>query len=335
MSTPNSYKNFIAATADIAFLDTLGNSAEFTKDELEANLEEHTIADPTAGQWRTIGLIKSGEGYCHELDGAGYVLNVGFNDRNLPAAVINEKLVERMLDVEKRQGYKVGRKQIAELKDEVVNELLPKAFIKRSTVPVIITRAFNRTLILVFTGSPKKFDDTMAFMNQVFAGWESYRPAIMQVNNSITDNLNRIAREQDSDYFQVADAATLKGADKRTVRIKNAEIDSGEFQALLNDTTYDVQELSLFQINDDGDLTCAFSVNDALIFKRVVIPDTSIDTHCRGDEAELDLHAYSYLVARVYSDLVTRFVNEELGGLVVPKSDEPTSNPTDENDDEL
>ena len=50
MSTPNSYKNFIAATADIAFLDTLGNSAEFTKDELEANLEEHAIADPTAGQ---------------------------------------------------------------------------------------------------------------------------------------------------------------------------------------------------------------------------------------------------------------------------------------------
>ena len=64
----------------------------------------------------------------------------------------------------------------------------------------------------------------------------------------------------------------------------------------------------------------------------MVIPDTSIDTHCRGDEAELDLHAYSYLVARVYSDLVTRFVNEELGGLVVPKKGEPT---TDENDDEL
>ena len=333
MSTPNSYKNFIAATADLAFLITLGNSAEFNKDELEANLEEHAITDPTAGQWRTIGLIKSSNGFCLDLDGAGHVLNIGFNDRNLPAAVINEKLVERMLDVEKRQGYKVGRKQIAELKDEVVNELLPKAFIKRSTVPVIITRAFNRTLILVFTGSPKKFDDTMAFMNQVFGTWESYRPTIMQVNNSITDSLNRIAREQDSERFQVADAATLKGADKRTVRIKNAEIDRGEFQALLNDTSYDVQEVSLFQISDDCDLTCAFSINDGLIFKRVVIPETSIDTHCRGEEAEIDQHAYSYLVARVYSDLVTRFINEELGGLVVPKKDKPATSTAD--DDEL
>ena len=61
-----------------------------------------------------------------------------------------------------------------------------------------------------------------------------------------------------------------------------------------------------------------------------MIPETSIDTHCRGEEAELDQHAYSYLVARVYSDLVTRFVSEELGGLVVPKKGEPSTADDDE-----
>ncbi|ERJ39749.1 DNA recombination-dependent growth factor C [Burkholderia sp. AU4i] len=52
----------------------------------------------------------------------------------LPASVINQVTKARALEVEEQQGFKVGRKQLRELKEQVTDELLPRAFsIRRDT----------------------------------------------------------------------------------------------------------------------------------------------------------------------------------------------------------
>lgn len=52
----------------------------------------------------------------------------------LPASVINQVTKERALEIEEQQGYKPGRKQLRELKEQVTDELLPRAFsIRRDT----------------------------------------------------------------------------------------------------------------------------------------------------------------------------------------------------------
>lgn len=75
-------------------------------------------------------------------------------DRLLPGSVVSEEVETRAIDLEKRQGYKPGRKQMRELKDLVTEELLPKAFTqKRRTLGVFAGQYF-----IVDTSSPARAD---------------------------------------------------------------------------------------------------------------------------------------------------------------------------------
>ncbi|MGA4046429.1 recombination-associated protein RdgC [Ralstonia nicotianae] len=52
----------------------------------------------------------------------------------LPASVVNQVTKARALEVEEQQGFKLGRKQLRELKEQMTDELLPRAFtIRRDT----------------------------------------------------------------------------------------------------------------------------------------------------------------------------------------------------------
>lgn len=71
-----------------------------------------------------------------------FVLNVGgqlqialmIEHKLLPAAVINEVAADKATDIEEQQGYKPGRKQMKEIKEAVLQELLPRAFTRRRKV---------------------------------------------------------------------------------------------------------------------------------------------------------------------------------------------------------
>lgn len=53
----------------------------------------------------------------------------------LPASVVSEKLAERCVELAKQQGYDPGRKQKKDIKEAVIDELLPKAFsVKKKTL---------------------------------------------------------------------------------------------------------------------------------------------------------------------------------------------------------
>lgn len=67
--------------------------------------------------------------------------------RLLPAAVINQTVRERAEALAEENGYKPGRKQLRELKERVIAELLPKAFTKRTTTYAWID-PINRYLVI-------------------------------------------------------------------------------------------------------------------------------------------------------------------------------------------
>ncbi|WP_442596369.1 recombination-associated protein RdgC [Parapusillimonas sp. JC17] len=65
----------------------------------------------------------------------------------LPASVVNATTRERCMQVEGQQGYRPGSKQTKEIKEQVTDELLPKAFsVARDTRVWIDTR--NRWLVI-------------------------------------------------------------------------------------------------------------------------------------------------------------------------------------------
>ncbi len=63
--------------------------------------------------------------------GKNLLIALGVEQKILPAAVINQTAKERAEKIEKQQGYKVGKKQMRDLKEQIMAELLPRAFSRR------------------------------------------------------------------------------------------------------------------------------------------------------------------------------------------------------------
>ena len=53
----------------------------------------------------------------------------------LPASVVTQVTKARALELEEQQGFKPGRKQMRELKEQVTDELLPRAFVRLAVRP--------------------------------------------------------------------------------------------------------------------------------------------------------------------------------------------------------
>ena len=68
-------------------------------------------------------------------------LTLGGEDRLLPSAVINDEVQRKLAQVEQREGRKLGGRARKRLKEDVVHELLPRAFVRPSRLNASIDLA--------------------------------------------------------------------------------------------------------------------------------------------------------------------------------------------------
>lgn len=80
----------------------------------------------------------------------------------LPASVINQVTKAKAAELEEQQGFKPGRKQMKDLKEQVTDELLPRAFSVQSSTAVWIDPV-NGWLV-VDTATPSKADDVIKLL---------------------------------------------------------------------------------------------------------------------------------------------------------------------------
>lgn len=67
-----------------------------------------------------------------------WLIALTVEQRLLPTSVVNDEAAERAEALEAEQGYAPGRKQMKELKERIVEELMPRAFTRRRTTYVWI-----------------------------------------------------------------------------------------------------------------------------------------------------------------------------------------------------
>jgi recombination associated protein RdgC len=77
-------------------------------------------------------LGRHGSEFVHNTNGY-LMLCAKHQDKLLPAAVINEALEEKVLEIEEREARKLPRKQRSSLREEIIFSLMPRAF-ARSTL---------------------------------------------------------------------------------------------------------------------------------------------------------------------------------------------------------
>ena len=69
----------------------------------------------------------AGAGLVHAV-GNDWLLCMQTETKILPAAVVQQEADKRAAEIAEQQGFKLGRKQMKELRDQVTQELLPRAF---------------------------------------------------------------------------------------------------------------------------------------------------------------------------------------------------------------
>lgn len=85
-------------------------------------------------------------------------------EKVIPAAVVNEALKERIAAIELKEQRKVGRKEKLTLKEELLSELTPRAFVRSSYTWGYIDLSQQR--ILIDAVSSKKADEFLDLLRQ-------------------------------------------------------------------------------------------------------------------------------------------------------------------------
>lgn len=106
-----------------------------TAAQIEERLAHHPLQPCGGLEMQSRGWVPptKGDALVHSLN-RQLLIAMGVEQKLLPAAVVNQLTQEKADFIEAQQGYRPGRKQLRELKEQVMSELLPRAFSRRRTV---------------------------------------------------------------------------------------------------------------------------------------------------------------------------------------------------------
>jgi recombination associated protein RdgC len=105
--------------------------------QLDAGLEACRLKPVGPLEMSSRGFVspfgREAEALSHSI-GDGLWVSLGGEDKILPGAVVNEFVAQKAAEMEEREGRKLGGRARKRLKDEVLHELLPRAFSRPSRI---------------------------------------------------------------------------------------------------------------------------------------------------------------------------------------------------------
>ncbi|MDN3988009.1 recombination-associated protein RdgC [Zwartia vadi] len=108
----------------------LSNTWNWTAEQLDALLAKEQFTSPGAATPTASGWTQPREDDVRLAYSVDRQILCAFRSEKklLPASVINQFVKQRAIELEEQQGFKPGRKQLRDLKEEVTNALIPRAF---------------------------------------------------------------------------------------------------------------------------------------------------------------------------------------------------------------
>lgn len=139
--------------------------ADFTisPDELETQLARRPLQACGGLDMESRGWVEpKDKGKLAHVVNQQMLIALGVEKKLLPASVINRFTKDRAAELEEQQGFKPGRKQLRELKEQITTELLPRAFASLRS-----TRAWIDPLnhwLVVDAGAQGKADELLEIL---------------------------------------------------------------------------------------------------------------------------------------------------------------------------
>lgn len=287
-------------------------SIELLNDDVELNdvLLKKPAYLPTASQWRGMGFtdpapgLRSDDSMVWMNSNSGNLFTVSFHERQLPGSTIKEHVAARVRKIEEREQRKIYRKEVAQIRDEVEAELLPRAFIKHSHVDMLV----KGNLLIVGTSSAKRAEDCLALLREVM---ESLNVRPLNLSTPSDELLNSIAQQDAVEGLIRGDQVKLVDMEKNAVTFKGVDLASEEPQTYMQEG-FRPTELQVY-LGDDVEM----KLTDQLIFKSIKFADTMFDevkADSDGDPAALldgNLMIFSDMVHKLVGVLIDHFGEDE------------------------
>lgn len=104
-----------------------------TAEQLEAQLAKLAFVPCGSQDMQSRGWLppQGKEGLVHSVAGQ-FLLCLGSESKLLPSSIVNQFAKDRAAEIEEKEGFRPGKKMMKEIRERVTEELLPRAFSRRS-----------------------------------------------------------------------------------------------------------------------------------------------------------------------------------------------------------
>ena len=225
-------------------------------------------------------------------------------EKVLPSAAIKHKLDEQIIKIQANEGRNVGRKEKQELREAIIDDLLPKALIKSSRTYGL----FAGEWLFVDTANRRKAENLLAKLSEALGGLPAQQPVPRQSPASLMTNW--LLQGEAQGRFVLDSDVTLVGVGDVAPKIKISRKDLTAKDVVQHAKNgMKVTELGLIW-ND----RVAFILTQDLTLKRIQWLDV-VQEEAEGscDDAESMAYATQLLMAAVLSAMLGELV-DLLGG---------------------
>lgn len=216
--------------------------------------------------------------------GSSLWLTVGTEEKILPSAVVNDLLERKLTEIEEKDGRRPGGRERKRIKDDLLHEMLLRAFVKTGRTDAIINTAHG--FIAVNTSSRKESENVASDIRELLGSF----PAL-PVNAEVAPRSTLtawIAGEPLPEGLSLGEECTLKDPCEGGAEVKCTaqELRSDEIDKHL-DSGKQVSRLAL--VFEDN---LSFVLGDDLVIRKLRFLDGALDqledVDDDGRRAELD-----------------------------------------------
>ncbi|EAR61680.1 recombination-associated protein RdgC [Neptuniibacter caesariensis] len=290
----------------------LNEAFEYSQEQLQEKLKEQAFTPCKSQELSRYGWVSPcqqlDEMYAHQVHGM-FMLAARKEEKILPGAVIKEAVGDKVARIENEQARKVYKKERDQLKDEVILDLLPRAFSKFQQTYALIAPA--QGWIAVDASSHKRAEELLSHLRGTLGSLPIALPDVQQSPSAVMSNW---LEHNDSlpQGFEVQDECELRDnvLEGGVIRIKGQQLEDEEFIAHL-EAGKRVVKLAL-----EWDEQLRFMLQEDLAIKRLKLSEQlqeKMADEAAEDEVaqfDVDMVQMGLEFAKLYPALIAAFGGE-------------------------
>lgn len=271
-------------------------------DDLESGLNECQLKPVGPLELSSRGFIspfgRDADAMSHSQGDATW-LAVGGEDKILPGSVVNDMLQKKLSEIEAKEGRKPGGRTRKRIKDELITDLLPRAFVKPSRTDALID--LGHGVVAVDTSSRKSGENVVSEIRRALGSF----PAL-PLNAEVAPRTvltGWVAGEPLPEGLSLGDECELRDPIDQgaVVKVQRMELQSDEITKHLESG----KQVTRLALNLDDHVS--FVLGEDLIVRKFKLLDGAVDEleSTERDDLRAELDARFVLMAGEFRRLFT------------------------------